>query len=133
MPWLSWPARLAPSRWSATSFVSASSLPMRRTIRLMTACRRSGAKLGIGFFRTWTGGLLAGEPRLLQGRGMAPEAGDVGRAVDPKHRIGETGGAVGAQHRGGEPGELRPQIGLGEEVGGLALGHHHLAGESLPA
>src|SRR5215813_9245237 len=41
-PWLSWPNRLARTRWSATSRASCSELPSARQIAMVKACKRSG-------------------------------------------------------------------------------------------
>ena len=41
-PWLSWPNRLASTRWSATSRASSSELPSARQIAMVKACSRSG-------------------------------------------------------------------------------------------
>src|SRR3954447_10732366 len=49
-PWLSCPARLARTRWSATSAASAASLPMRRAIRVVTACSACGESVGTDGF-----------------------------------------------------------------------------------
>src|SRR5258708_932693 len=41
-PWLSWPNRLASTRWSATSLASSAELPSARQIAMVKACNRSG-------------------------------------------------------------------------------------------
>src|SRR6266446_1525177 len=41
-PWLSWPNRLASTRWSATSLASSAELPSARQIAIVKACNRSG-------------------------------------------------------------------------------------------
>src|SRR5271168_3518063 len=41
-PWLSWPNRLANTRWSATSRASSAELPSARQMATVKACNRSG-------------------------------------------------------------------------------------------
>src|SRR6266852_5727266 len=41
-PWLSWPNRLANTRWSATSLASSAELPSARQMAIVKACSRSG-------------------------------------------------------------------------------------------
>src|SRR5258708_31046398 len=41
-PWLSWPNRLASTRWSATSLAASAELPSARQMATVKACNRSG-------------------------------------------------------------------------------------------
>ena len=81
-PWLSWPARLARTRWSATSSVSSGLLPIRLTMSLASACSACGVKLGmerdlrvsLAVLRRSRPPSVPRQPRRHQRRGQAHQA-----------------------------------------------------------